>query len=44
MSRLDELIRRLCPNGVELKKLGGVTDISKGVQFNKTDMNDEGTV
>ena len=43
MSKLDELIKELCPNGVAYKELGSISNISKGVQFNKTDMSDEGT-
>lgn len=43
MSRLEELIQQYCPNGVEYKPLGEVCDIHKGVQFNKTDMKDEGS-
>ena len=43
MSRLDELIAELCPNGVKYKSLKAVCNISKGVQFNKSNMNDEGT-
>ena len=42
MSRLDELIRELCPDGVEFSTLKQVCNVSKGVQFNKSDMNDEG--
>ncbi len=43
MSRLDELIKELCPDGVEHHKLNDVCDINKGVQLNKADMADEGT-
>ena len=43
MSKLDDLIIELCPNGVEYKTLGEVTEIGKGVQFNKENMSDEGT-
>lgn len=43
MSRLEELIQELCPNGVEYKKLGDISDLSKGVQFNKKDMKEVGT-
>ena len=37
MSRLDELIQELCPNGVEYKKLGDVASISRGGNFQKKD-------
>ena len=30
MSKLDELIQQLCPDGVEYKKLGDVVDIMRG--------------
>ena len=30
MSRLDELIQELCPNGVEYKKLSEVATIERG--------------
>lgn len=43
MSRIDELIKEKCPNGVEYKELGSVIEITKGIQFNKENMNDEGT-
>lgn len=42
MSRLDELIAELCPNGVKTVSLGTVCEITKGVQFNKSNMKDEG--
>lgn len=43
MSRLDELIQELCPDGVEYFDLENICQISKGIQFNKKDMNDYGT-
>lgn len=43
MSELQRLINKLCPNGVEYVSLGNVCKIVKGVQFNKADMNDEGS-
>ncbi len=43
MSRLEELIQELCPDGVEYKNLSDICIISKGTQFNKSNMNDEGT-
>ena len=30
MSRLDELIKELCPNGVEYKKLGEIFNLKNG--------------
>lgn len=38
MSRLQELIRKLCPNKVEYKKLGKHIELYTGNQFNKRDM------
>lgn len=35
MSKLDELIQELCPDGVEYKKLGDLIKIEKGKQLNK---------
>lgn len=43
MNRLEELIFRCCPNGVPYLKLDTVCDIGKGVQFNKSDMQEEGS-
>ena len=43
MSKLQELIDRLCPDGVEFGKLGDYIDIYTGSQFNKRDMNDAGS-
>ena len=43
MSKLNERISQFCPDGVEYVQLGTVCEISKGVQFNKADMNDEGS-
>ena len=43
MSELEKLIKELCPNGVEYKPLGEVCEIGKGIQFNKENMQDEGS-
>ena len=43
MSKLKELIRELCPDGVEYKKLGECIEIYTGIQFNKRDMSEVGT-
>ena len=43
MSRLDELIQQFCPDGVRYVALESVCQISKGVQFNKKDMREDGT-
>ena len=36
MSRLEDLIAELCPNGVEYKTLGNCTDYIRGVVYNKS--------
>ena len=35
MSKLDDLIKKLCPNGVEYKKLGDVCEIKRGKVISK---------
>ena len=35
MSKVQELIDRLCPNGVEFGKLGDYIDIDTGKKINK---------
>ena len=42
MSKLDELIGKLCPNGVEYKSLGEIATISRGGNFQKKDFCDRG--
>ena len=42
MSRLEELIRQLCPDGVEYKELGAVATISRGGNFQKKDYVENG--
>ena len=42
MSKLDELLRELCPDGVEYKKLGEIATISRGGNFQKKDFLAEG--
>lgn len=42
MSRLEELIAEFCPNGVEYKKLGDFSKISRGGNFQKKDFSDNG--
>ena len=37
MSKLEELIQELCPDGVEYKKLGEVATISRGGNLQKKD-------
>lgn len=36
MTYIDEMIKELCPNGVEWKELGEVCEVNKGKQLNKT--------
>ena len=35
MSRLDELIAELCPDGVEYRKLKDVTEMQRGTSLTK---------
>ena len=42
MSRIDELIERLCPDGVEYKTLGEVGTFTRGSGIQKKDFVDEG--
>ncbi len=42
MSNVDDLIRRLCPKGVEYRALGDAGDVFRGRRFTKTDYVDEG--
>ena len=37
MNKLNELIQKLCPDGVEYKKLGEIATISRGGNFQKKD-------
>lgn len=40
MSKIDELIAKLCPNGVEYKKLGEVGEFIRGSGLQKKDITD----
>lgn len=42
MSKLDELIKRYCPNEVEYKRLGDISTISRGGSFQKKDFVENG--
>ena len=42
MSKIEELIKRLCPNGVEYEFIGDIVTIEKGKQLNKTLLSDSG--
>lgn len=42
MSRLNELIQRLCPNGIEYKKMGEICDIVRGDRVTKNQLKKEG--
>ena len=39
MSKLDELIRELCPDGVEFRKVGDIANISRGKVMSKDFLN-----
>ena len=40
MSKIDELIKELCPNGVEWKTLGEVCDVLRGKRVTKKELAD----
>ena len=42
MSRIEEMIRELCPNGVEYKPLGEIGSFVRGNGLQKKDFTDEG--
>ncbi|MDN5351536.1 MAG: type restriction enzyme subunit [Clostridiales bacterium] len=42
MSKLEELIEKLCPDGVEYKRLGDFATITRGGSFQKKDFCDSG--
>ncbi len=42
MSRLGELIRTLCPNGVEYKQLEEITNVSRGSRLTKKQLVEKG--
>ena len=42
MSKLETLIRQLCPDGVEYKKLGDIATITRGGNLQKKDFTDTG--
>ena len=42
MNKIEKLLKELCPNGVEYKKLNEVCDIVKGKQLNKDKLFKEG--
>ena len=42
MSKLQELIQKLCPDGVEYKRLGDVCEIKRGVRVTRSSLVDGG--
>ena len=42
MSKIDEMIKKLCPNGVEYKELRQVCDVIRGDRITKKDLIDDG--
>lgn len=42
MSKIDELTKRLCPDGVEYRALGEFASVDRGGSFQKKDFTDEG--
>ena len=43
MSHIEEMIRELCPNGVEYKKLKNTTTITRGVRVVKSQLQSIGS-
>lgn len=44
MSRIDKLIERLCPDGVEYRSLGEVCELARGVRVIKKNLAEEGDI
>lgn len=44
MSKLQELIDRLCPNGVEFSTLGEIAEIRRGIRVVKSELQQEGNI
>ena len=44
MSKLDDMINRLCPDGVEVVKLGEVCEIKRGVRVVKKELLEKGEI
>ena len=42
MSKIEELIQQLCPNGVEWKEIGEICKIQRGVRVVRNDLSTEG--
>ncbi|BEU88238.1 hypothetical protein TAMA11512_17020 [Selenomonas sp. TAMA-11512] len=42
MSKLSEMIKEMCPEGVEYKKLGEIGTLTRGKRFVKNDFTDDG--
>lgn len=42
MSKIDDLIKKYCPNGVEYKKLGDIATVARGGSFQKKDFVEKG--
>lgn len=42
MSKLEELINELCPNGVDYIPLKDVSDVKRGERITKKDLKDDG--
>ena len=41
-NRVESLLKKYCPNGIEYKKLGEIATISRGGSFQKKDFTDSG--
>ena len=43
MSKLDDLIKKLCPNGVEFHSIEDVADVARGVRVVRSQLADQGS-
>ena len=44
MSKLDELMKELCPDGVEYRTLGEVATVNRGVRVTRNELTEQGTI
>ena len=44
MTKLEELIKELCPNGVEYRKLSEIVKMSRGVRVVRSQLTDDGSL
>lgn len=42
MSEIKELVERLCPDGVEYRRIGDITEILRGRRLTKRELSEDG--